>query len=169
VGTAIVVMGVSGSGKSTIAALLASTLNLKFIDADSLHPQSNRNKMAAGIPLRDADRAPWLDAVATVLAAGGVVVACSALRRRYRDRLRLAAPDLQLLYLQGDAALLAERVAARHHEFMPAGLLDSQLEALEPPAAFERAIVADIGAAPADIVRNAADQLRQGDRLDPER
>jgi gluconokinase len=163
---AIVVMGASGSGKSTVGVLLATALELRFVDADTLHPESNRMKMAAGFPLTDADRAPWLDAVAAVLAAGGVVVACSALRRRYRDRLRLAAPDLQLVCLQGGAVLLAERLAARRHDFMPAELLESQLTTLEPPQADERAIVVNITKLPAEIVRLVADRLQHGDRRD---
>ena len=108
--------------------------------------------MAAGIPLNDADRAPWLTAAGVVLAKGDVVVACSALRRRYRDRLRLAAPDLRLVYLRGSHALLMQHLAARRHEFMPPELLDSQLDTLEPPAQDERAIVADIDRSPLDIL-----------------
>jgi gluconokinase len=163
---AIVVLGVSGSGKSTVGVLLATALRLRFVDADTLHSESNRRKMSAGRPLNDAERAPWLDAVAAVLAAGSVVVACSALRRGYRDRLRLAAPDLQFVYLQGRAALLEERLAARRHEFMPAELLESQLTTLEPPQADERAIVVDITQSPAEIVRQLADRLQHGDRRD---
>src|SRR5580658_7385206 len=93
----VLVMGVSGSGKSTVGALLATALGLRFVDGDSLHPESNRRKMAEGIPLSDADRQPWLAAVGAVLAQGGVVMACSALRRSYRDRLRSAASDLRLV------------------------------------------------------------------------
>ena len=109
----IVVMGVSGSGKSTVGALLAVQLGLPFIDGDDLHPAANKRKMAAGIALDDADRAPWLDAIARVLARAPAVVACSALKRRYRDRLRVAAPDLKLVYLAGSRALLAQRIAGR--------------------------------------------------------
>jgi gluconokinase len=148
----VLVMGVSGSGKSTVGALLATALGLRFVDGDSLHPESNRRKMAAGIPLSDADRQPWLAAVGAVLAQGGVVVACSALRRDYRDRLRSAASDLRLVYLRGSRDLLYQRVGARQHEFMPPALLDSQLATLEPPAADENAIVADVALAPDAIV-----------------
>ncbi len=152
----ILVMGVSGSGKSTVGARLAETLSLPFVDSDELHSAANRKKMAAGIPLSDQDREPWLDAVAEVLARGGVVVACSALRRRYRDRLRMAAPRLRLIYLSGSAALLAQRLAGRSHPFMPAKLLASQLAVLEPPDPDEQALVLDIAVAPAQIVSRAA-------------
>jgi gluconokinase len=159
-GSAIIVMGVSGSGKTTVGALLAGALDTPFVDADSLHSEANRRKMAAGIPLNDTDRAPWLTAVGAVLAKGNVVVACSALRRRYRDQLRLAAPDLRLVYLRGSRALLVQHLAARRHEFMPPGLLDSQLDTLEPPAEDEHAIVADIDRSPSDIVALVANELR---------
>ena len=152
----VLVMGVSGSGKSTIGTLLASALKLRFVDGDSLHPESNRRKMASGVALTDEDREPWLARVAAVLTQGDVVVACSGLRRRYRDRLRSAAPDLKLLFLQASKALLIQRVTARRHEFMPASLLDSQLETLEPPTPDERAIVVDAALAPDRIVSIAA-------------
>lgn len=153
------VIGVSGSGKSTIAAALADRLGVRFADADALHPAENVEKMAAGIPLTDADRAPWLDAVGAVLAPGDVVVACSALTRAYRDRLRAAAPDLAIVYLSGSRELLAERMSHRVH-FMPVSLLDSQLATLEVPAADEHAITVDIAATPDAIVETAARQLR---------
>jgi gluconokinase len=153
-------MGVSGSGKTTVGTLLAAALGTQFIDADSLHSDANRQKMAAGIPLTDADRAPWLTAVGETLARGDVVVACSALRRRYRDQLRAAAPDLRLVYLQGDSALLAQHLAGRHHEFMPPELLESQLATLEPPDDDEHAIVATIDRPPADIVARVVDMSR---------
>jgi gluconokinase len=159
-GPTILVMGVSGSGKTTVGTLLAAALGTQFIDADSLHSDANRQKMAAGIPLNDADRAPWLTAVGAALARGDVVVACSALRRRYRDQLRSAAPDLRLVYLQGDRALLAQHLAGRHHEFMPPELLESQLATLEPPDDDEHAIVATIDRSPADIVARVVDMSR---------
>ena len=158
--TAILLMGVSGSGKTTVGTLLAGALGTRFVDADSLHSEANRRKMAAGIPLNDTDRAPWLTAVGMVLAKGNVVVACSALRRSYRDGLRWAAPDLQLVYLRGSHALLMQHLAARRHEFMPPELLDSQLDTLEPPTGDERAIVADIDRSPSDIVAFVVDELR---------
>jgi carbohydrate kinase (thermoresistant glucokinase family) len=162
--TAILLMGVSGSGKTTVGALLAAALETHFVDADSLHSEANRHKMAAGIPLNDEDRAPWLTAVGTVLANGNVVVACSALRRRYRDRLRLAAPDLRLVYLCGSRALLVQRLAARRHEFMPPELLESQLDTLESPAEDEHAIVADLDRPPSDIVAFIVNKLRSTNR-----
>jgi gluconokinase len=159
-GPTILVMGVSGSGKTTVGTLLAAALGTQFLDADSLHSDANRQKMAAGIPLNDVDRAPWLIAVGAALAKGNVVVACSALRRRYRDQLRSAAPDLPLVYLQGDRALLAQHLAGRHHEFMPPELLESQLATLEPPDDDEHAIVATIDRSPADIVARVVDISR---------
>jgi gluconokinase len=162
--TAILLMGVSGSGKTTVGALLAAALETHFVDADSVHSEANRHKMAAGIPLNDANRAPWLTAVGAVLANGNVVVACSALRRRYRDRLRLAAPDLHLVYLRGSGALLAQRLAARRHEFMPPELLVSQLDTLESPGEDEHAIVANIDRPPSDIVAFVVNELRSTNR-----
>ena len=148
----IVVMGVSGVGKSTIGALLAERLNFAFVDGDQLHSASNKSKMAAGKPLDDADRAPWLDAVAKVLSAGEVIVACSALKRKYRDILRYGAPDVRFIYLSGARNLLEDRLAARSHEYMPPGMLTSQLESLEPPDAREASLEIDIRSSPAEIV-----------------
>jgi gluconokinase len=147
----IVVMGVSGVGKSTVGALLAERLKLAFVDSDQLHSVSNKAKMAARKPLDDADRAPWLDAVAKVLSAGEVIVACSALKRKYRDTLRNAAPELRIIYLSGARNLLEERLAARSHEYMPPGMLTSQLEALEPPEAREASLKIDIRNSPTEI------------------
>jgi gluconokinase len=147
----IVVMGVSGVGKSTIGALLAERLKLAFVDGDQLHSASNKAKMAAGKPLDDADRAPWLDAVAKVLNAGEVIVACSALKRKYRDTLRNAAPEVRFIYLSGARSLLEDRLAARPHEYMPPGMLTSQLEALEPPDAREASLKIDIKNSPTEI------------------
>ncbi len=163
-GQTTIVMGVSGSGKTTVGELLAAALETQFVDADCLHSQANRRKMAAGIPLNDADREPWLAAVGSVLARGNVVVACSALRRRYRDQLRLAAPELRLVYLRGSRALLRQHLGARRHDFMPPELLDSQLETLEPPAEDEHAIVADISRSPPDIVAFVVAELRSTDQ-----
>ena len=148
-------MGVSGSGKSTIGRLLAESLHLGFVEGDELHSPRNVALMAAGTPLTDADRADWLDAVAARLAsaqAPGVVVSCSALKRGYRERLRAAAPDLRLVHLHGDGACLAERLRARSGHYMPASLLPSQLAILELPAADEHALVADIARPPDHIV-----------------
>jgi gluconokinase len=117
--------------------------------------------MAAGVALNDADREPWLAAVAAALSPGGVVVACSALRRGYRDRLRMAAPSLRLIYLCGSADLLAQRVAGREHAFMSPSLLQSQLQTLEPPGVDEHPIVADIARVPDEIVRLAIGAFNQ--------
>ena len=148
-------MGVSGSGKTTVGAALAEALGLRFVDADDLHPEANVEKMGAGVPLTDDDRWPWLDAVGAVLAEGDVVVACSALRRIYRDRLRAVAPGLALVYLHGPRELLAERMGHRPGHFMPATLLDSQLETLEEPTPDEHAVALDI-ARPVDELVAAA-------------
>jgi carbohydrate kinase (thermoresistant glucokinase family) len=128
----LLVMGVSGVGKSTVGAELALQLGVGFVDADVFHSEGNRAKMAAGIPLTDADRAPWLDAVGSVLSASpGLVVACSALKRSYRDQLRKWAPDLVAVHLTCSKELLMERLAAREGHFVSVGLLPSQLETLE--------------------------------------
>ncbi len=143
----IVVMGVSGSGKTTIGQLLGLRLGIPFEDADSLHPPANVAKMAAGHPLTDADRWPWLATVGAVLASAeptGLVMACSALKRSYRDAIRAAAPVARFVDLEGSRALLESRVAHRRGHFMPAALLDSQLAALEPLAADEPGIRVDL-------------------------
>jgi gluconokinase len=155
----VVVMGVSGSGKTTVGAALADALGLRFVDGDALHPAANVAKMAAGIPLDDDDRAPWLEAIGAVLAAGPVVVACSALKRAYRDRLRAAAPSLQLVFLDGSPELLASRMAARPGHFMPTTLLASQLATLERPGPDESAMTADIAAPSAEIVSSLAERM----------
>jgi gluconokinase len=158
----VVVMGVSGSGKTTVGAALADALGLPFVDGDSLHPAANVAKMAAGIPLDDADRAPWLEAIGRVLAAGPVVVACSALKRVYRDRLRAAAPALQLVFLDGSPAVLASRMAARPGHFMPTTLLDSQLATLERPEPNEHALTADIVEPVGEIVASLSERMTDG-------
>ncbi|MCL2732349.1 MAG: gluconokinase [Actinomycetia bacterium] len=154
----IVVMGVSGSGKSTVGGLLAERLGVPYAEADDFHPPANIAKMSAGHPLDDADRAPWLDAIAEWIAARGDhggVVSCSALRRRYRDRLRVAAPDLFFLHLDGPPDLIASRLAARMQHFMPSGLLASQFEALEPLEAGEAGAVVPITGGPQEIADRA--------------
>ncbi|MDP9028372.1 MAG: gluconokinase [Actinomycetota bacterium] len=150
--TSYVVMGVSGSGKSTVGAALAKELAVGFVDGDDLHPAANKAKMAAGVALTDEDRAPWLAAIGVVLTNGHVVVACSALKRSYRDYLRTVATDFQLIYLRGDRTILSTRLAGRDHEYMPASLLESQLQTLEEPGADERPFSFDIALAPAEIV-----------------
>ncbi|WP_191283314.1 gluconokinase [Pseudolysinimonas yzui] len=155
---ALVVMGVSGTGKSTIGRGLAETLGLPFVEGDDLHPPANVAKMAAGIPLTDADRAPWLDRIAAELDRP-VVITCSALKRSYRDRLRAAAPDLVLVYLHGSPELLAARMAQRDGHFMPPSLLESQLATLEEPSADEDAIPVDVALQPDEIVELVVDRL----------
>jgi gluconokinase len=142
----IVVMGVAGSGKTTVGSALAARLGLPFADADAFHPPANVAKMAAGRPLDDTDRLPWLHALGDWLAAhpGGGVVSCSALKVGYRDLLRAHAPDLTFLHLAGDADVVTARVAARTDHFMPASLVSSQLEILEPLRADEAGMVADL-------------------------
>lgn len=128
----IVVMGPSGCGKSTVGSALAESMGARFIDGDDLHPLTNVEKMAAGIPLDDADRMPWLRTVgATLHGEDRIVIACSALRRRYRDAIREEAPDTFFVELVVDRATLEARLTQRAEHFMPASLLDSQLEALE--------------------------------------
>ena len=127
------VMGVSGAGKTQVGSALALLLSVPFTDADGLHPAANVEKMSAGIPLTDADRWPWLAIVGSSLAeTESLVVACSALKRSYRDAIRAAAPDTVFVHLAVDRDTLANRVASRPGHFMPVSLLDSQLETLEP-------------------------------------
>ena len=153
-----VVMGVAGSGKSTIGARLARALDVPFIDGDDFHPAANVERMAAGIPLTDEDRGPWLRTIAARLrdarrVGQGLVVACSALKRRYRDLLRTAGDAaVRFVYLQGNRTLLAERMSQRRGHYMPAALLDSQLAALEEPAPDEDVWVCEIDATPDAIV-----------------
>ena len=145
-GVPIVVMGVSGSGKSTVGAGLAQRLRVPFADADDLHPQANIDKMAAGHPLTDVDRLPWLDTIGAWLAghrAGGVM-SCSALKRAYRDRLRSAAADTLFVHLDGPAEVIARRQASRPGHFMPASLLRSQFETLEPLGPGECGLTVDV-------------------------
>jgi carbohydrate kinase (thermoresistant glucokinase family) len=155
-------MGVSAAGKSTVGRLLATDLGLAFLDADDLHPASNRAKMSAGTPLTDDDRMPWLDRVSDELAArsaSGAVIACSALRRVYRDRIRERVPGVVFVHLHGSDALLAERAAGRTDHFMPPSLLRSQLDTLEALDADEVAVVVDVGRPPVELARAAVEWL----------
>ncbi|MGW5352360.1 gluconokinase [Streptomyces sp. NPDC004031] len=154
----VVVMGVSGSGKSTVGGLLAERLGVEYAEADDFHPAGNIAKMAAGQPLDDTDRAPWLDAIAGWIAGRGDrggVVSCSALRRRYRDRLRAAGAGVFFLHLDGTPELIGARLAARTEHFMPAGLLGSQFEALEPLDADEPGAAVPLDGGPAEIAERA--------------
>jgi carbohydrate kinase (thermoresistant glucokinase family) len=142
-------MGVSGCGKSEVGQRLAQALGVRFLEGDAYHSPSNVAKMAAGIPLDDADRADWLRALQAEIAqasanGAGVVLACSALKRRYRDVLRDGAPDLCFAHLSGPRDLIAERMLARTAHYMPASLLDSQLRDLEPLQPDERGVLLDI-------------------------
>jgi gluconokinase len=139
-------MGVSGSGKSTVGMALAQRLRVPFVDADTLHPPANITKMAGGEPLDDDDRYPWLDKVGEWLAGhrDGGVVSCSALKRAYRDRLRAHCPQVEFLHLAGSPALISGRVAARTGHFMPAALLRSQFDSLEPLGADESGATVDV-------------------------
>lgn len=158
----VVVMGVSAVGKTSVATALAAELGVGFRDADDLHPVANVSKMTRGVPLDDLDRWPWLDLVGAELAAAesGLVVACSALRRVYRDRLRRHAPDTVFVHLSGSAELLATRAAGRRGHFMPPALLASQLALLEPLAPEESGIVLDVVASVDDLARAAAEWMQ---------
>jgi gluconokinase len=155
--TIVVVMGVSGSGKTTVGAMLAGALGAAFLEGDDLHPRANVEKMKSGKPLDDADRKPWLEAIARRIdewRSKGVagVVTCSALKRAYRDILIGNRPEVRLVYLKGSHDLIHERMAARHEHFMPLGLLDSQFATLQEPGPDERPIVIEVAGGPAEIV-----------------
>jgi len=161
---ALIVMGVSGSGKSTVGEALAQRLGWAYEDADAYHPTSNVAKMSAGQPLTDDDRWPWLAAIAAeidrVAGRGGhVVFGCSALKRAYRDVLVHGRDDVRIVYLDGSRELIAARMAARKNHFMPAGLLDSQFATLQVPGADEQPIVAGIDAPVGAIVDAIVRQL----------
>jgi gluconokinase len=161
----IVIMGVSGSGKSTIGSLLAGRVGWEFEDGDWFHPASNVEKMHQGIPLTDEDRGPWLESIAAFIdetrAAGRhAVLACSALKRRYRDIIVGRRPDVRLVYLKGSEPLIARRIAIRHGHFMPPALLHSQFETLEEPGPDERPIVAPIDPRPREVVEHIVTALK---------
>lgn len=164
--TIVVVMGVSGSGKTTIASLLAERLGWAFQDGDDLHPPGNVAKMKSGTPLTDDDRLPWLQAIACRIDAWRVsgeagVVTCSALKQVYRDVIVGDRSDVALVYLRGPQSLIHGRLMARTAHFMPVGLLDSQFATLQEPTEGERPVVVDIGPAPARIVDEIVRRLAE--------
>jgi gluconokinase len=166
----LAVMGVSGSGKTTVGAALAQRLGVPFADADDFHPPANVAKMSAGIPLDDADRWPWLRIIGEWLAehaTGGGLVSCSALRRAYRDVLREAAPQVRFVHLHGSREVIARRVAGRPGHFMPASLVDSQFATLEPLQPDEAGVTLDLDRSVDDLVSDylaAAHPIGQGNR-----
>ncbi|MFH8869278.1 gluconokinase [Streptomyces griseus] len=162
----VVVMGVAGTGKTTIGPLLADELGVPYAEGDDFHPPANIAKMSAGTPLDDDDRWPWLDAIgawAHERAGLGGVVSSSALKRVYRDRLREGAPDAVFLHLTGDRALIEERMADRKGHFMPTALLDSQFATLQPLRADEAGVSVDVSGTPEEITRRAVAALRRLD------
>jgi gluconokinase len=163
----LVVIGVAGSGKTTVGRELAGRLGCPFADADEFHPPANVSKMSAGVPLTDEDRRPWLEAIAAWIraraaAAETAVVTCSALKRSYRDALRAASADVRFVHLTGSRELLASRIGGRTGHFMAASMLDSQLAILEPLAQDEPGITVDVTPPPGEIVD--AVLARLGDR-----
>jgi len=172
----VVMMGVSGSGKSTVAALLAAALGCQFQEGDDLHPRANVEKMRSGTPLTDADRMPWLRKIAEEIDGWRRrgecgVVTCSALKRSYRDIIIGDRHDVALVYMKGSRELIHQRMVSRHEHFMPVALLDSQFATLEEPTPNERPIIADVSGKPADIVHEIVRRLEirqhQTDSLAP--
>ncbi|MFJ8648075.1 gluconokinase [Streptomyces sp. NPDC093546] len=160
----VVVMGVAGTGKTTIGPLVAERLGVPYAEGDDFHPEANIAKMSAGTPLDDDDRWPWLDAIGR-WAQGreglGGVVSSSALKRSYRDRLRAVAPGVVFLHLTGDRALIEERMTARKGHFMPTALLDSQFATLQPLADDEAGVAVDVSGGPEAIADRAVEALRR--------
>ncbi|MDJ0405242.1 gluconokinase [Rhodococcus erythropolis] len=165
----VVVMGVAGAGKSTVAVGLATSLGADFVDGDDLHPESKVAKMRSGTPLTDEDRVPWLDAIAAWLSgradAGRTgVVACSALRKDYRDRLRPDGLDVQFVHLDGEFETISARMRSRAGHFMPESLLISQFEVLEPLTDDERGITLNVVSEPSTLVGEAVDYIHTSQR-----
>jgi len=163
----LVVMGVSGSGKSTVGAAVAQRLRVPFADADDFHPPANIKKMTAGIALDDHDRWPWLEAIGEWLASHpqGAVISCSALKRKYRDQLRHHAPEVAFLHLAGSREVIARRQASRPGHFMPSSLLTSQFHTLEPLEPDEAGVTIDVDQDVDSIVDEyVADVTHDGDQ-----
>jgi gluconokinase len=159
----VVVMGVAGTGKTTVGPLLAARLGVPYAEGDDFHPPANIAKMTAGTPLDDDDRWPWLDAIgawAHERAGLGGVVSCSALKRSYRDRLRGEAPGLVFVHLTGDRELIGDRMAHRAGHFMPTALLDSQFATLQPLQPDEAGVAVDVSGSPEEITERAATALK---------
>ena len=161
-----VIMGVSGSGKTTVAERAAGQLGWMFQEGDALHPAPNVEKMKSGTPLTDADRAPWLAVIAKwiqdrLVAGESGLITCSALKRSYREQLGNGKPGVQIVYLHGDRATLEAHVHGRHHEFMPPALLESQLATLEEPGADEHVIEVDVGGTVDHTVAEVVRRLRE--------
>lgn len=162
----VVVMGVAGTGKTTIGPRVAERLGVPYTEGDDLHRAANIAKMSAGVPLDDADRWPWLDAIgrwARGRAGLGGVVSCSALKRAYRDRLREAAPGVVFLHLTGGRALIEQRMAARRGHFMPTALVDSQFATLQPLDDDETGVAVDVSGTPEEVTDRAVAALRRLD------
>ncbi|WP_327302602.1 gluconokinase [Streptomyces sp. NBC_01298] len=161
----IVVMGVAGTGKTTVGRLIADALVLPYAEGDAFHPAANVAKMSAGTPLDDADRRPWLDSIGEWMRnrarVGGGVISASSLKRAYRDRLRAVAPDTVFVHLTGDRPLIEERMAARKGHFMPTTLLDSQYATLEPLQPDELGVLVDVSGSPEEITARALAALRR--------
>lgn len=160
----VIVMGVAGTGKTTVGGLLAEALGVPYAEADAFHPPANVAKMSSGRPLDDADREPWLDAIgawAGERERSGGVVSCSALKRAYRDRLRAAAPGVFFVHLTGDRSLIAQRMEQRRDHFMPPALLDSQFATLEPLQPDEEGTAVQVCEDPDTVTRRALDAFRE--------
>lgn len=160
----LILMGVAGCGKTTVGLALAKALGRRYIEGDAFHSDANRKKMSAGQALNDEDRWPWLDTLAAQLndAEGQAVLSCSALKRRYRERLQRSTLPLRIVWLNGERELIATRLGARQGHYMPASLLASQFDALEPPTAVENVIVIDIDQSTEMIVEAIISNLRLG-------
>ncbi|MFF8644538.1 gluconokinase [Streptomyces sp. NPDC015345] len=160
----VVIMGVAGTGKTTIGPLLADRLGVPYAEGDDFHPPQNVEKMSSGTPLTDDDRWPWLDAIgawAHGREGRGGVVSSSALKRSYRDRLRAAAPGVVFVHLTGDRELIEDRMRQRKGHFMPAALLDSQFATLQPLGADEAGVAVDVAGSPEEIAERAVEALRR--------